>query len=70
MMDYRSYFCDKCGKIVLRTEGIEYCGYCGARLPEIKKLPKVTCPMCHGTGEVDQQAIQQPHFTYFNNKDK
>ena len=45
-----------------------YCQYCGAKLPELKEVPKVVCPMCHGTGEVEPQSVQpfNPRIVYFN----
>lgn len=69
MMDYQSFICKECGRVVLRVDGTRFCQYCGARLPEIKKPLKVTCPMCHGTGEIEQRKGQpiQPPFVYFNN---
>lgn len=68
MLDYQSFICKKCGRAVLRTMGTNYCQYCGAKLPELKEIPKVICPMCHGTGKVEAQAVQpfcQPSV-YFN----
>ena len=65
MLDYQSFICKKCGKAVLRTEGTKYCQYCGAKLPELKELPKITCPTCHGTGKVEPH-VMQPLPYYFN----
>lgn len=61
MMDYQSFMCKKCGKAVLRTIDTRYCQYCGAKLPEIKEMPKIRCPMCKGTGEVEATAINPIH---------
>lgn len=74
MLDLQSCICKKCGKAVFRTEGTNYCQYCGAKLPKLKEMPKVVCPMCCGTGKVDAQAAQpfNPASRYFNvmtNKD-
>ena len=68
MLDYQSFMCPKCGKAVLRTEGTNYCQYCGAKLPELKEILKVCCPMCHGTGEVEARSVQpfNPASPYFN----
>ena len=46
----------------------KYCQYCGAKLPELKEMPKIVCPMCHGTGKVEAQAVQpfNPTSPYFN----
>ena len=52
MLDYQSFICKECGKTVFRTQDAKYCQYCGALLPELKELPKIRCPMCHGTGEI------------------
>lgn len=67
-MDYQSYLCPKCGKAVLRTMNTRYCEFCGAKLPELKEIPKVCCPMCHGTGKVDAGMVQpfNPTPHYFN----
>lgn len=68
MLDYQSLICPKCGKAVFRTEDTKYCQYCGAKLPELKELPKITCPMCHGKGEIDARGTQpfNPTIQYFN----
>lgn len=68
MLDYQSFICKKCGKAVFRAEGIKYCQYCGAKLPELKELPKIVCPTCHGTGKVEPQAVQpfDPVPRFFN----
>ena len=75
MLDYQSFICPKCGKAVLRTEGTKYCEYCGAKLPELKELPKVRCPMCHGTGKVSPHSIQplnpaSPYFSVMANAER
>ena len=37
-------------------------------IPELKEMPKIVCPMCHGTGKVEAQAVQpfNPTSPYFN----
>ena len=68
MMSYQDFICKKCGKAVLRTADTNYCPYCGEKLPALKEMPKVCCPMCHGTGKVEAQAVQpfNPASPYFN----
>lgn len=74
-MDYQSFMCKKCGKAVLRTLDTKYCQYCGARLLELKELPKIVCPTCHGTGKVEARAVQpfnpaSPYFSVMTNAEK
>lgn len=70
MLDYQSFICKKCGKAVLRTADTNYCQYCGAKLPELKEMPKVCCPMCHGTGRVEAQAVTLPYFNVMTNAEQ
>ena len=67
MIDYQSYICKGCGRVVLRTPDAKYCHYCGAKLPELKEPPKVVCPMCQGTGKVEPSAqpFNPVKWTYF-----
>ncbi len=68
MIDLQYCICKKCGKAVFRTAGTNYCPYCGEKLPQLKEIPKVCCPMCRGTGKVDAQATEpfNPAAPYFN----
>lgn len=68
MISYQDYICKKCGRAVLRTEDAKYCHCCGAKLPELKEMPKVACPMCQGTGKVEAREVQPLDpikWTYF-----
>lgn len=56
MISYQSHICKKCGRAVLRTADAKYCHCCGAKLPELKEMPKMVCPMCQGTGKVEPKA--------------
>lgn len=58
MIDYQSYICKECGRAVLRTADSKYCHCCGAKLPELKEIPKVVCPTCQGTGKIEARAYQ------------
>lgn len=58
MIDYQSYICKECGRLILRTADAKYCLYCGAKLPELKEIPKVVCPMCKGTGKIEARSYQ------------
>ena len=74
-IDYQSFICKKCGRAVLRTADTNYCPYCGEKLPELKELPKIVCPMCKGTGHVEPMSIQpfnptSPYFGVMTNKTK
>ena len=68
MINYQDFICKKCGKVILRIAGTNYCPYCGEKLPVLKEMPKVLCPMCAGTGKVDAQTAQpfNPAAQYFN----
>lgn len=68
MMDCQDFICKKCGKVILRTASTNYCSYCGEKLPELKEMPKICCPLCGGTGLVDVQTVQpfSPAPQYFN----
>ena len=68
MIDYQSYICKKCGRAVLRTADTKYCHCCGAKLPELKEIPKAVCPICQGTGKIEARAYQpfNPMSPYFN----
>ena len=75
MIDYQSYICKGCGRVVLRTPDAKYCHYCGAKLPELKEIPKVVCPMCQGTGKVEPKSVQPfnptvPYFWCMTNENK
>jgi len=71
MISYQSFVCPKCGKAVLRSLGVKYCQYCGAKLPEIKEPPEIVCPMCHGKGRITEQPfvpITWPYGDIMTNK--
>lgn len=75
MIDYQSYICKNCGRAVLRTADTKYCHCCGAKLPELKEMPKVVCPMCQGTGKVEATSVQPfnptvPYFGCMTNENK
>lgn len=75
MIDYQSYICKECGRAVLRTADAKYCHYCGAKLPELKEIPKVVCPICQGTGKIEARAYQpfnpaSPYFSVMANENK
>ena len=75
MIDYQSYICKKCGRAVLRTEDAKYCHCCGAKLPELKEIPKMVCPICQGTGKIEARSYQAfnpmaPHFSCMTNENK
>ena len=49
--DFQANICPGCHKAVFRTEGYNFCPYCGYRLPP-REDPQMTCPYCRGTGKI------------------
>ena len=61
-MNFLDYTCPKCGKCVLRSQGVKFCPYCGGELPAEEKPQPIVCPCCKGTGKIEPWQIGQPWY--------